>query len=543
MPYDRHDRTHVLDDSRAYDVGLSDDAGGGNPLGFAIKVAYAPTQFEVKRLDDYVKWTLFGVKTPENCPKCGAKPPYKSLQIRPEDCDPALGKLDGSQCGSEDGIRMTMYYYDTGDTAYNWSGHFPYNYSEADKIGARGIEGGPNWPMTESMANATYRAFNFPHHVTTYLALYYAARNTELKTNHPWDWYLMRAANTTLKFAAPSVGVMDDTTFREILRAVAEEAEEDPSRHDFVEAAAKITSNMYERASGRFSQPYPYGSEFAFDTTGQEAVVVWLLYFANKTNTMAAAAKDTVDHILSYMRSSGTWAYNGGSRSWGDLGNNGKWQVTSGANYETRGNFHYRSGLNAIPLLEWYRLHPDDLFLLEPALGAVAGQMNNIDEHGAPSMMMHMEPHILDFDPHSGDFGLGYFGCSVQSGAYFVDHPEIGPSCYLCNVEAAAGGGVKIAPVDLYRRRVYIEPLALYLTLDVGTFESVTLEMVGKKITVAFNTMAADNIIYTARRLRVDKLSEARPGSGFKPTSAGLKLERGAWVVPESTATVEISWV
>ena len=38
MPYDRHDRAHVLDDSRAYDVGLSDDAGGGNPLGFAIKV-------------------------------------------------------------------------------------------------------------------------------------------------------------------------------------------------------------------------------------------------------------------------------------------------------------------------------------------------------------------------------------------------------------------------------------------------------------------------------------------------------------------------
>ena len=69
MPYDRRDRMHVLDDSRAYDVGLSDDAGGGNPLGFAIKVAYAPTQFEVTRLDDYVKWTLYGTKTPQNCPK------------------------------------------------------------------------------------------------------------------------------------------------------------------------------------------------------------------------------------------------------------------------------------------------------------------------------------------------------------------------------------------------------------------------------------------------------------------------------------------
>ena len=46
MPWDKETRSHVLDDSRAYDVGLSDDAGGGNPLGFGIKVAYAPEQDE-----------------------------------------------------------------------------------------------------------------------------------------------------------------------------------------------------------------------------------------------------------------------------------------------------------------------------------------------------------------------------------------------------------------------------------------------------------------------------------------------------------------
>ena len=153
MPWDRLLKTWVLDDSRAYDVGLSDDAGGGNPLGFAIKarlasrsipprrrsirlrlalrtyapwgvrvvsltksrkiptrktlplflveqVAYAPTQHQVTRLDDYVKWTLYGVK-PDT-----AKPPLKSLQIRPEDCVP---NVSGSMCGQEDGIRRTMH--------------------------------------------------------------------------------------------------------------------------------------------------------------------------------------------------------------------------------------------------------------------------------------------------------------------------------------------------------------------------------------------------------------------------------------------------
>jgi hypothetical protein len=59
----------------------------------------------------------------------------------------------------------SRYYYNmkpktpTGKAQYNftYSGHFPYEYKEADKVGAAGIEGGPNWPMSESMANATVR--------------------------------------------------------------------------------------------------------------------------------------------------------------------------------------------------------------------------------------------------------------------------------------------------------------------------------------------------------------------------------------------------
>lgn len=44
LPWDREDSVHVLDDSRAYIVGLSDDAGAANHLGFATKVSWAPQQ-------------------------------------------------------------------------------------------------------------------------------------------------------------------------------------------------------------------------------------------------------------------------------------------------------------------------------------------------------------------------------------------------------------------------------------------------------------------------------------------------------------------
>ena len=63
-----------MDDSRAYDVGLSDDAGAAQNLAHGIKVGFAPSQKEVSAKDEYVTWTLTGVK-PDT-----AKAPLRSLQ-------------------------------------------------------------------------------------------------------------------------------------------------------------------------------------------------------------------------------------------------------------------------------------------------------------------------------------------------------------------------------------------------------------------------------------------------------------------------------
>ena len=101
-----------------------------------------------------------------------------------------------------------------------------------------------------------------------------------LPTLRPWSWYLGRAMNTTLKFGSPSTGVMDGTLFREVLRSLEEEAAEDPAA-PWAAGAATIKERMLGRATHFAAQQYPYGSEFAFDTTGQEEVVVWLLYFGS----------------------------------------------------------------------------------------------------------------------------------------------------------------------------------------------------------------------------------------------------------------------
>ena len=60
-----------------------------------------------------------------------------------------------------------------------------------------------------------------------------------------------------------------------------------------------------------------------------------------------------------------------------------------------------RAGLNAIPVLEEYRAAPaGNLHLLQTAMGAVAGQLTNIDLEGRASMAFHADPALLRHDPY-----------------------------------------------------------------------------------------------------------------------------------------------
>lgn len=224
---------HRLNDPRAYDVGLSDDAGGGNPLGFATKVTYAPNQKEVATLDEYIGSTLFGIKDKAGD---GAKPPYKSLQV---------GGYAGFECGNRtnphdltcEGIRMTMFYYN--------QSYFDWKYTEERGCGMV-LD---NWCMTEAYANATYRVFNYPHHIASYYGMYRVARNHDkMKTEQSWEFYLERAALTVLRMGSNNIGFMDGTIQREVLRSVQEEDAAAGADSTWGTLAAMILKNQQSRA-------------------------------------------------------------------------------------------------------------------------------------------------------------------------------------------------------------------------------------------------------------------------------------------------------
>jgi len=218
MPWDREDGVHVLQDGRPFVVGLSDDAGAGANLGMASKLSMAPVAVEVALLDSYVANTLLGTK-PDT-----ATPPLFALQ------DPDTWR-----------ILMTVWYFDK--SPENSTGY----YLETDKCTM-----GPSWcafnspwcnphwcalpPSSSSeWEPASYRQFNFPHQIATYWALYLTARNYPvIPTGKPWSFYLNASVQSILKMncwdpaqkranCLCTVGLMDGTVFREVLRALRSE--------------------------------------------------------------------------------------------------------------------------------------------------------------------------------------------------------------------------------------------------------------------------------------------------------------------------------
>jgi hypothetical protein len=534
MPWDREDKVHVLQDARPFVVGLSDDAGAGANLGMASKLMAGPHAGQLALLDQYVSDTLLGTK--------------------PDVADPPLFSLQNPYTWR---IFMTVFYFDK--TPLNSTGY----YSETDKCKI-----GPSWCAFNSpwcnpewcalapnaWAPATYRQYNHPHQASTYLALYLASRNFDLIPSRAqnWSWYLNAAVQTIFAANCPrpdgsgfdcliTVGLMDGTVFREILRALESEA---PA---FATEAATLRSLMYNRTfgdgrgfGGWTYMDNPAGSEFAWDTTGQEEVAVWGAFFnASSAEWMQGNLEErTVNSIIAYMASLPTWAYHGAAYGMGDMSNNAKWMVTGG--WEREGG-HYRSGLNSIPVIERYRSHPDDFYLLQVGIAGIMACLPNIDEDGAPSMSFHTHPFIMQHDPNSGDHGLAFFGSSLNQGAYLHQHAVLGPLCFMCTVAVGGDGSAIVSTRDMYRRRVYLAPIGLWLVAESGLIANVTLSpgpafssvsVVFEPTAVAAAAAGVSSLPYSSLRLRFEQAApQYRPFSFTLASPSGAQLVRGAYAI------------
>ena len=486
MSYDRETDKIVTQDSRVWIAGLGDEGGSGSWLGAAMKQFGQPRKEEIAKYEQFIDRVLWG-----------------GLQYK-----------DGP---NKFGVRKSLFYYSPQDVpgykydpALDWTTWTSWKKTDAESIG---------------------RGYNYPHVIAAYWSLYRLARNHQgLVTNHSWEWYLDQAYETTRfmfgrqpngrrRVGYVDLGLMEG----DIILALFE----DLKREAWQEKAAVVESLMKERAERWKQEPYPFGSEMAWDSTGQEEVYAWCKYFGYDDKALVS-----LNSIIGYMPTLPHWGYNGNARRYWDFLYGGKIRRIE------RQLHHYGSGLNAIPVLSHYREHPDDEYLLRVGYGGTMGALSNIDQEGFASVAFHSFPSTLKWDPYTGDYGPNFFGHAFNVATYVINHPEFGWQSFGGNI-SVKGDWINVQPLDSFRRRVYIASLGLWLTLDAGTFERV---VVNTRSNVVRVTLSPANEFTPNARLRVQQPAKL-PGVGTYAPRQKLVNERDAFTIPlgRSPISIEIS--
>jgi hypothetical protein len=483
MTYDRASNRIVTQDTRAWVAGLSDEGGVGAWLAAIMKAWGQPKKEEVAKLQEFVDRTVWG-------------------------------RIQYSEGERKYGVRKSVFFY-----APKLLPDYPY-------------QQGVNWTTWSSWdkegADAVSRGYDYPHVVAAHWTMYRLARN------HPgliapkgdgrgsWPWYLDKAFNTvkfmTNGFSQPgqkpvvgyvNLGLMNGNIFLMLL--------EDLKREGWAEQAKYVEDAMKRRADRWTKDAYPFGSEMAWDSTGQEEIYAWATYFGHHDKALVSLSS-----ILGYMPTVPHWGYNGNARRYWDFIYGG----APGGTYE-RQIHHYGSGLNAIPALQHFRAHPDDFYLLRIGYGGAMGALSNIDQEGFPSAAFHSFPQNLRWDHYTGDYGPNFFGHTVNTGTYVFSHADYGWLAFGGNVVSTAPS-VTVRALDSLRRRIYIAPLGLYVTLDRGAFESVSINSRTGAVRV---TLAPADALTSSALLRIEQPAAVK-GVGKYQTVRQFGAERGGVSIP-----------
>jgi len=353
------------------------------------------------------------------------------------------GRIQVADGPTKFGVRKSLFYYEP-DSMPAGTYNIPVNLKEWSF-----------WRKKE--AYSLGRSSHYPHVAAAHWVMYRLARNYQgLKTTHPWRWYLLNAYETAVAMVRLSpqyaeFGQMEGTVFYLILKDLKEEGLEP--------MANLLEAEMKKRAIHWASLPYPFGSEMPWDSTGQEEVYIWSLFFGYEDK-----AAVTLDAILAYMPAIPHWAYNGNARRYWDF------LFAGGLPRIERMIHHYGSGLNAIPVLTEYRRKPVDFYLLRVGYGGVLGTLSNITEEGFAPCAFHSFPSTLKNDPYSGDYGPGFFGYAVNSATYLVKHPDFGWVAFGGNLNTK-DNQIEVQPTTASKSAVYIAPVGLWINVKGGNIK------------------------------------------------------------------------
>lgn len=223
MTYDYEAGAIVDQDGRSWVAGLSDEGGTGAYVAALMKQAIQPNAEEIFKLEKFVENVVWG-------------------QIQTEDYS----------------VRKSIFFYEPSAVP-------DYSYDES-------IDWTSWTSWIQEQSHAIDRAYDYIHPAAAYWSLYRVARAYPELLTREWEWYLDQAQKTAMRMTKDDisykdVGLMGETIFGEILT--------DLEREGKAAMAQELEDAMRTRAELWDSQEIPYGSEMAWDSTGQEGVFYW----------------------------------------------------------------------------------------------------------------------------------------------------------------------------------------------------------------------------------------------------------------------------
>ncbi|KAI0484362.1 hypothetical protein GGR56DRAFT_679847 [Xylariaceae sp. FL0804] len=474
MTYDYENGSVVSQEPRVWIAGLSDEGGVGAYLAAMMKQATQPDAEEVAKLETFIDEVLWGT-------------------IQTDDY----------------AVRKSIFYYDPADLP-----DYPYRTD---------FDWTEWWSWDKSDSYAIDRAYDYVHVSAAYWSLYRVARAyPDLVQSHTWEWYLNQAFNTIIAAMRSDVGyntdgLMGETVWGEILA--------DLGRENLTAQAANLTEAMRSRAALWDSQAVPYGSEMAWDSTGQEGVYYWSKYFGYN-----ATALKTVNSVLGYDPAVPHWGWNGNARRYWDFEYAGKLQRIE------RQIHHYGSALNALVMLGAFRSDPQDSYLLQVGYGGTSGPLSSINDEGFAACGFHSFPETLAWDGYSGDYGPGFLGMVLGSGTYVANHSTYGLLAYGGVIESTTNSNVSVRTQGPVRQRVFIGPLGVTITLDTGVIENFAYSEPTSAVSVTISQLeggpkAASAVMWV----------ESSPDQGsYVVSGSQVSQARGGWQIPLSSTSVTV---
>jgi hypothetical protein len=168
----------------------------------------------------------------------------------------------------------------------------------------------------------------------------------------------------------------------------------------------------------------------------------------------------------------------------------------------------------------------------------LSGPLSNIDQDGFAAASFHSFADTLKWNGYTGDYGPGFSGHTIGMGT----HPDFGWQAFGGNV-VATSPAVQVEIRDSIRRHIYIAPLGQLLTLDSGSFSTVSYNPSAKSVDVVVT--AAPDGVKTAAAAPEGRLVIGQkvtlPGVNILKPKSSLTSNIGAFVVPLSNGLATVT--